>query len=285
MTDFYEVQESLSQANKLFESADLMRRYRMVTEQHGPSQALLDFVNHDRNFGKEIGLESFETFSTQTQHEIMLSQLNINTAESIAMEGFVDFLKKYRGWLLLGGFIIPPLWLGAIAGFIAKDMEVKVPLYSEYMDLKKDFVEAAAKIKALMRDTPSGTEDKAWDDFENKASEINDLISVAKDTDTFRVTGPEESGWTPAKFHSEAEFLEDQVNRFEAARKEYAGKVERMESFISQHEGKEEFASLSRRMNRAISETAKSMRKVNSIMLTMKALMAQTAKGFVFEKK
>lgn len=284
MSEFHEVLLANQQAETHFTNALFIRNYKSVTTEHGPSQALIDFVNHDKQFGSEIGLESFESFSTLVQHEIMLNKFNSINVESFAMEGLLNFLKKYRGWLLLGGFIIPPLWTAGIVGYVAKALEVQVPSYADYVDVKKEYGDAVLLIKTLMAETPSGTDPKSWAEFKVKSDAINEKIEYTKDTDMFRLSHVEVSGWTADKFTEAAKFLEDQNKAFEEARDSYAKKLGVLESFVASNEGKEEFAEISRIINSGLGDSSKSFHKVGKIMASMRAILSQTSKGFEFKK-
>lgn len=284
MNSLTQALESQDVSDKKFREADLMYRYKTVTDAHGPSQVLIDFINHGKDFGFEIGLENFNNFSTTTQHEIMLSKMNPEAVEEVAMEGFVDFLKKYRGWLLLGGFIIPPLWLGSIIGFVANAAQIQVPKYSAYMDLKKDYGEAIPLIKKLISATPSGTDAKSWKSFESVADEINEKITYTKESTIFESTVVESSGWTPEKFSSEAKFLDDQIETFEKIREGYASKVEQLQKYIAVNEDKAEVKSTVKIMSRALADSSKSLHKVINILTVMKTLMTHSAKAFDFKK-
>lgn len=58
------------------------KAYLQITSKQGPSQQLIDFVNFDGKMGEEIGLEGFEGFSLNTQHEVLKSKLEQIVAEA-----------------------------------------------------------------------------------------------------------------------------------------------------------------------------------------------------------
>lgn len=60
------------------------RAYLRITAAQGASQQLIDFINFDGKMGEEIGLEGFETFSTQVQHEILERKLQAMVSEAEA---------------------------------------------------------------------------------------------------------------------------------------------------------------------------------------------------------
>lgn len=95
-----QIMESNNIASDQFEYADLMRKYKSVTESHGPSQALIDFVNQDNSFIGSIGVESFEQFSTPTQHEIILSNMNADSVDLLGLESLASAIDKSANWLM-----------------------------------------------------------------------------------------------------------------------------------------------------------------------------------------
>jgi len=98
-------------------SIDLAQAYIMVTQEHGPSHQLISFINHNRDFGKEIGLESFNNFSLQVQHEIFLSKLNIEELDSLALESLATRLHTMSSWLMGAGAAgFGSSWLAFLAG-------------------------------------------------------------------------------------------------------------------------------------------------------------------------
>lgn len=103
--------------DELMRDIELREAYVRVTQEHGPSQQLLMFINHNGTYGKEIGLEAFETFSLQTQHEIFLSKLNISEMDSLAIESLATRLHEMSSWLLMtGGATLGSSWVAFLAG-------------------------------------------------------------------------------------------------------------------------------------------------------------------------
>ena len=84
----------MREINDIVRDVKMARAYVKVTQEHGPSQQLIDFINHDGRLGDEIGLEGFSNFSTTTQHELLLSRLQTDLYEALAMEGLGSFFKK-----------------------------------------------------------------------------------------------------------------------------------------------------------------------------------------------
>ena len=63
------------------ESIDMAKAYIAITEEMGPSEQLLAFVNFDGGLKEEIGLETFDSLSWNARHEILLAQLKKTVAE------------------------------------------------------------------------------------------------------------------------------------------------------------------------------------------------------------
>lgn len=284
---FTQIFETNHTAAMHFENADLMRTYKNVTDTHGPSQALIDFINKDKTFGAEIGLEKFENFSTPVQHEIMLSKMEPELVESMAMEGFVDFLKKYRHWLAVGsiltGFVIPPLWIGAIVGYVADAKEIMVPKYSEFVALKKVYLEVASIASNLMTSTPSGTSPESWSKFKEETDDAKDKLAVIEDRETFAAVKMAVSDWSPTKFKDSAEFLNDQHNKLKSAIDAYEKKVASVSSVSDSSEDGEK-ASLVKNINSSMGVTSKALHEAKSHAEKLKMILNHVSKAFEFEK-
>ena len=53
----------------------MAKAYLQITEEMGPSEQLLAFVNFDKGLEEEIGLEGYNTFSMTARHEILANYL------------------------------------------------------------------------------------------------------------------------------------------------------------------------------------------------------------------
>ena len=54
---------------------DIVQAYLDITEKYGPSEQLLAFIDYDNTLPYELGLESFNSLSLQTRHEVLNSKL------------------------------------------------------------------------------------------------------------------------------------------------------------------------------------------------------------------
>lgn len=111
MVTYSEIIQGEHLVNDVIRQAEMARAYQTVTAQHGPSQALIDFINNDGGLKEEIGLEAFDTFSTEVQHEIFSSKINVDQLESIALESLAGNIQKMAKWLTGAGSVV------ALGGF------------------------------------------------------------------------------------------------------------------------------------------------------------------------
>jgi len=70
------------------------KEYIRITSEMGPSEQLLAFLGVTQEVGSCVGLESLDSMSLQTRHEIVLMQFKNITTEDVALEGLGSFFKK-----------------------------------------------------------------------------------------------------------------------------------------------------------------------------------------------
>jgi hypothetical protein len=87
----------------LFYQADMARAYAVITEEMGPSEQLLAFINFDGKLGEEIGLEGFDSLSLNSRHEIVKLKLNPDAFDQIAMEALAEKIDKISKWMMVLG--------------------------------------------------------------------------------------------------------------------------------------------------------------------------------------
>jgi len=85
---------------QLFKAADEARAYISITNEMGPSEQLLAFINFDGKLEEEIGLEGYNAMSLQARHEILLSKINPNLLESIGIESLISKIDTMSKWLM-----------------------------------------------------------------------------------------------------------------------------------------------------------------------------------------
>lgn len=231
----YALEQQLDQVTEGFRQAEMARKYKEITEAQGPSQQLIDFINADGKLGEEIGLEGFETFSTGTQHEILLSKLNADAMEAVAMEGFKDFAKKYRRWLLGGGILLTlgtgvisiisgSLMAAGVAGIIMKhddSLVITKAAFSRWAD----YIDGdMGVLDSLVKEMPTDANESSWDKFASKAS---DAYSKVGDSDSStEYTAPlKKSGWDASSLFSYDKWLKETITKFKDLRKVFERKV------------------------------------------------------------
>lgn len=218
-----------------FKAVDQARAYVAITAEHGPSQQLIDFINFDGKLGEEIGLEGWSSFSTTTQHEVLLSKLNPDVMEAVAMEGFKDFVKKYRRWLLGGGILLTlgtgvisiisgSLMAAGAAGIMMKHDDSLV-ITKESFSKWADYIDGdMGVLDRLVKEMPTDTNESSWDKFASKAS---DAYSKVGDSDSStEYTAPlKKSGWDASSLFSYDKWLKETIAKFKDLRKVFERKV------------------------------------------------------------
>lgn len=93
---------------------DMMEAYLRITAEHGPSHALIDFVNFDGKLSEELGI-GIESFSVGTQHEILASKLYPDALDEAAYESLAEKIDTFAKWIAGVGSVAH---LGAIAAIL-----------------------------------------------------------------------------------------------------------------------------------------------------------------------
>ena len=218
---------------QLFDEADKARAYIEITGRLGPSDQLLAFINHDGNLGQEIGLESFDNFSLTTQHELLLSKLDPDALDQMAMEGFRDFIKKYRAALTIAGLFVWPVFVMGIAGYVVNNNDNKKPCapYSDFSKMQHIYESSFNKIRSLGGNIPTTFEEKDWEKFTSSVEGTN----VADDVSRFRESGDvpfSESGWTETNFNAAGKFLNAELNSCKDLEKHIGEKLAAVERYL-----------------------------------------------------
>lgn len=101
MDQFVEVQEQLFQFSQLLRERDMAAAYLKITEQMGPSPQLLAFVNYSNSIMTDDGV-ALESMEVSDQHNFIVSKLNVDTLNQMAMESLSTSIQKFIGGLYLG---------------------------------------------------------------------------------------------------------------------------------------------------------------------------------------
>jgi hypothetical protein len=209
-----------------FEKADKMRAYINTTQRHGPSQALIDFINHGKDFGLEIGLESLNQFSTQTQHEIILSKMDPDALDVIGIESLSETIKKISNTAFFGGALaalglsvinpalaIIPLGI-SLAGAIGIQTSLKLnskELYTrDEVQRSVDMLNTRIMIvDYLLNIKPSSSTINNWEKVKLEISPDNKVLGKVRTTLDTLINKHEKierkeiysrSGWTESEF-------------------------------------------------------------------------------------
>jgi hypothetical protein len=96
--------------NHLWKKLKKARAYIQTTAQHGPSQQLLDFINYDGSLGSDIGLESFDNFSTLAQHELLSNKLDPARLEAMAVQSIFEPVNEALSDMTMRGQSLDELY-------------------------------------------------------------------------------------------------------------------------------------------------------------------------------
>lgn len=286
MSDFDSVLIAGYEMEARFRDRDLAQAYIAATTEHGPSASLLAFVNHDMTMGKQLGLESFETFTAGTQHEILLSTLNLEQLDTIALEGFVDWCVKYRRWLLVASFIVPMAWVGAIVGYTNRKgkEEISTLPMSYFQKRAGTFKTINGELEKLVRALPTGFTESTWSDFKADASEASDKTDVIPKATEPTAVGVTKSGWTPQTFSKEARWLKTAGDEFMKLRKESSKKIEAIEHFAETHQSPKD-TKLIRDISTSMKQLSEIFRKAMAELKELNTVLHGASAGFEFDEK
>jgi len=251
----------------LMEDAEKARAYIQTTAQHGPSKQLLDFINYDGNLFSDLGLESLglETMSLTTQHEMLLSKLNPDHLEEMAMEDLdstIDTTTKYlTGISSIGAIVaagsgdyisgptskIIALSLGVLAS-AAQTIRVvnsktnrHILSYSDYRDMTKAFDTMFKLDRDIVSKLPHDFELSSWKRFDDGVDSV--LEKYDDRTELLLHTSSEsvpfsKSGWTDAKFKEVIRWYTEHSKQVAKLAETHAAQYEKINSFYKTHKNK-----------------------------------------------
>ena len=275
MSDFIQAVSAHVESAKHFDKADMMRRYIAVTEQHGPSQALIDFINDDKSFAAEIGLESFDSLSAGTQHELILTKIDPSAAESMGIESFRDALKKYRWWLVAGGLTLVgwPLLVAGIAGIIAKKSDEEVVPRTAFEELVKSWTDDFKDIEDIVNKIPDDLSDEHWGVIsrasETPAGSPDDLQRLSDSRVAMK-----KSGWSAVSFTSLMRWHDDAIKNQLTLQRAADHKLAKIDALIAKDPDASRIAS------KGVSSIMKMLHDTNSVLKQVKPEIARIAACF-----
>jgi hypothetical protein len=281
MVDLCDVVTSLHVSQEHFKIADMMRTYKTVTEEEGPSQQLINFIAMGGSVGEEIGLESFEKFSTSTQHEIFMSKLDPDAVENMAMESFRDFIIKYRMWLLASLFIpIGPnlITFGmGVAGVIANRNDKKVIKYSDFYHTCQEFTNHLKSIQEMISKIPSSFKEEDWTKFKNAMDENND---VSNPSDKEDLVVFKNSGWTESNFEASIKWVTQNSEKLEAVGRALNGKLEVVDKYLSSNISEDKNAAVVRLISSSVNSGMANVRAAKKCLANAESTLNKVATHF-----
>ena len=239
-----------------------MRAYLRITEEQGPSEQLISFINYDGKLGSEIGLESFDSLSLQTRHEILRASFTKETSLKVALESFGDKLKSFSKWWYAAELYT--LKGKEISDLIHRDPSKMVPKkslmlkavevipYSSFVTYKNFITECISLDKQMLQKMPSGFSANEWESYYNKyqygwtaewdTPAANKYYQIFEESKNIRDDRKEnkvdfdKSGWNPNLIVSEAKILVSIITEIEKQEKEFVPKLKKLQAWFNEHE-------------------------------------------------
>jgi len=255
-------------------------KYKEITEAQGPSQQLIDFINADGKLGEEIGLEGFHAFSTNTQHEILLSKLNSNVLEEAGLESLGEWLKKKRKTLLIAGFFTFGLtfWPAAV-GYIISHSEGTVPPLKHFQDAVSAGEKMFKAVKELTSKIPSTFEKESWDSFTSLVNKTSAEFDKNPVKELPEVKIDRGSGWTESNYKSSGDDLKRLSEEAATFSKSIGAKLSGAESWASNPKNADNKGTASA-VSEGISAYFKFLGKTNTQLKISENLLKRTSKFF-----
>ena len=209
MIDTSPILRQLERVIILTDEASQARAYVNVTSQMGPCPALLAFINFDNGLKSEIGLECFDALSLQSQHEILLAQLNPDGLEQIAlesffigMEAFGEWLNKNKDLLAVGGIAA-----AAVGGAVlfSNHLNSQVIPYASMERVMRQYEKEVESALRFVSKIPRDLDAEKWKNFYHLTDTIamdehrEMTLKILSDAGTVHY---DKSGWTADRFHA-----------------------------------------------------------------------------------
>lgn len=216
MNGIFELTVDEMKFNDLIRDYQMMQAYIRITQEMGPSEQLMAFINYDGNMESEIGLESFDSMSLATRHEILLSKMSPNEVLGIACENLISRLFGIGKKIKDG----------------EEKIENKKPVVSEaavksfkyYSVLKNMFALILAYEKDLVGKAPADFDTLKWSNFHiyvhdtalpKLNADLEKILNSLGDHDT-EPASIEKSGWTAEHHKQEVSWFANAFKAHEA---------------------------------------------------------------------
>lgn len=105
MEDIFYFSQKHEEFEKLISSQTVLNLYVAITKESGPSVQLLDFFTQNEPFDGFCGLEGFHDLSIEAKHEILLSTIQSDGYQNMALESMTERLSKMTDWLMTGATV------------------------------------------------------------------------------------------------------------------------------------------------------------------------------------
>lgn len=224
---------------QLAQQADQARTYITITQEMGPSEQLLSFINHDGSLGSEIGLESFDSFSLETRHELLLSKLNPDQLDQLACEGLLNTVIGLSKRLLGSELILPLIFMGGVYMLVdhAQKSNRKIIPYVEFERLKAIYEKSFSKISTHVANIPTSFDIDKWKTY---SEQTNKLIRSFPDDFLFGPRFFKEAGWDSQKYTKEAHYVNDAIKKCTSLEHTLGDKLKSIGEFIKSDTFKED---------------------------------------------
>lgn len=266
--------KDLDQLNFIIESnlkaADEARAYISITNEQGPSEQLLAFINFDNKLEDEIGFEGYNTLSLQARHEILLSKLNPSAMEAVAMEGLVEKIDKISKWMMVVGgassvsglalnfytksWHLTPSEIYLVAGGLilltsanlVRVVNNEINGVISFEDFKK-YMKAcdSAYDHELFayEHLPNDFNEKTWNAFVDKVikdGSEGDRKHYQAFKDSWDAGRSDKSvgavnSWTPENFKEASKWLKESSDKLKSSAKKYADKFNTIEKWVQEN--------------------------------------------------
>lgn len=285
----------MSEFQELMKEAEMARAYISITNEMGPSEQLLAFVNFDQTLSNEIGLESFDRLSLNTRHEIFAASLNPELLEGIALEGFLSKLGNLIGIYKTAKEDSIHTLEEAVSGDLKEKTdvaEVIVPSYAEFagwLGIGKFNIKL---IEEYLKHIPTTENTSEWEKFdllvdkeilprlEKEHEHINALIvKEHKNGDRFKT-----SGWNAAKLKDAIHEVNGFSEEFHKSKVEFAEKLVMVKGLVEKLEKDKEGRESLKKIEKAIGYSPKLINFDDSDLKELESIVKKVLSCFEVSK-
>jgi hypothetical protein len=259
--EFDSIKSDISKFNQLSREAEQAEAYIRITDEHGPSQQLIDFINYDGKLGQELDI-GLESLGLDDVHLLLKMQLDPAAISEMATESLNTALDKLAKRLKLGGGVAAAAGLvgAGTTGKVAKSLTfagvglaaivagkiVQVannlahgnpPSYTYYRKWRDQASKIIAIDKFVASAIPSSFDRKAWEDYGRELGSDSEAHEKLMDVDLSYLFAEqnrapvEHSGWTEATFKQEVKNFLAYQESVDKAKKALAPKIKKLQDW------------------------------------------------------